>query len=254
VILTGFLLVFATFLGKETAKVVTDVVYIPMTGAMVGLSTLLVLRFKGYGNHGRAWLCFLGVSVSWFIANTIWTVYELVFNVNPFPSTADVFFIAGYPLLLCFLIYYIKPVRKAASRKIIVGAIVVSVGIMIPSIYMAYNFDPKVNLFENVLATSYPIADSVALVPALIGVVLFFRGEVNFTWSFICLAIVLQSAGDSLFQYATFTNTYYTGHPADIIFLWSYILFSFGLYDHIKIFKKGREDDKPEKRFEKLGP
>lgn len=253
VIFVGFLLVFSTIHGKETAKVVTDIVYIPVTGMMVALSASLSLRFKQHGKHGIAWLCFLGASVAWFTANTIWAVDELVFNINPFPSLADVFFIAGYPLLLCFLIYYLQPVRRAATLKITTGTIVISVAIMIPSVYMSYSFDPKIGLLENLLATSYPILDSVILVPALIGVVLFFRGEVNFTWSLICLAIVLQSAGDSLFQYATFTNTYYTGHPADIMFLWSYILFSFGVYDHIKIFKKVHRENKSEKRFEKLG-
>ena len=134
--------------------------------------------------------------------------------------------------------YYLKPVRKAASRKIILGSILISTVILVPSIYMAFNFDPKVSLFENILATSYPIADSIILSPALIGVFLFLKGEVNFTWSLICLGIILQSVGDTSFQFATFTNTYYTGHPSDMVFLWSYLLFSFGVYDHIKIFRK----------------
>ena len=121
---------------------------------------------------------------------------------------------------------------------------------MIPSVYMAYNFDPKVSLFENVLATSYPVADSIILIPAFIGVVLFFRGEVNFTWSLICLGIILQAAGDTSFQFATFTNTYYSGHPSDIVFLWSYLAFSFGVYDHIKIFRKTKPEYTPKKDFE----
>jgi hypothetical protein len=87
------------------------------------------------------------------------------------------------------------------------------------------------------------------LVPALVGIVLFFKGEVNFTWSLICLGIILQSAGDMSFQFATFTNTYYTGHPSDILFLWSYLLLSFGVYDHIRIFKKVKPHY-PKKDFE----
>ena len=238
IILVGFIIVFATFLGKETVKVVTDITYIPVTGMMVVLSVVLTLRFRRSGNHGKAWLFFLGTTISWFIAETLWTIYELAYNINPFPSLADVFFLIGYPLIFCFLMYYLKPVRKAASRNIIIGSILVSIAILIPSMYMTYDFDPKVSLFENILATSYPVADSIILIPALVGVVLFFKGEVNFTWSLICLGIILQSIGDTSFQFATFTNTYYTGHPSDIVFLWSYLLFSFGIYDHIKIFKK----------------
>jgi len=255
IVLVGFLIVFATFLGRESVKVVTDITYIPVTGIWVVLSTALVARFRQTGNHGKAWLSFLGASISWFIANTLWTAYELVYNVNPFPSLADVFFIAGYPLIFFFLMYYLKPVRKASSRNIIIGSILVSVAIMIPSIYMAYSFDPKVSLLENILATSYPVADSIILIPALIGVVLFFKGEVNFTWSLICLGILLQSAGDTGFQFATYTNTYYTGHPSDIIFLWSYILFSFGAYNHLQIFKKVKPQNKPKKDFDgRSGP
>lgn len=243
---------FATFLGKETVKIVTDITYIPVSATLAVLSTILALRFKQSGNHGKAWLFFLGTSISWCIAETTWTVYELVFNVNPFPSLADVFYLGGYPLLFCFMLYYLKPVRNVASRRIILGAILASVVMMIPSVYMAYDFDPKVSLLENILATSYPVADAIILIPSLIGIVLFFKGEVSFTWSLVCLAIILLSIGDTGFQFATFTNTYYTGHPVDIVFLWSYILFSFGVYDHIKIFKKTRPDNKPEKRFKEF--
>jgi hypothetical protein len=250
IILIGFLIVFATFLGKETVKVVTDITCFLVQGMMVALSAALVLRFRQSGNHGKAWLFFLGTSVFWFIAETLWAIYELVYNVYPFPSLADIFFIVGYPLIFCFLMYYLKPVRKAASRNIIIGSILVSVTILIPSIYMTYKFDPEVSLLENILATSYPVADSIILVPALVGIVLFFKGEVNFTWSLICLGIILQSVGDTSFQFATFTNTYYTGHPSDLVFLWSYLLFSFGTYDHIRIFKKVKPHQDTKKGFE----
>jgi len=238
IICTGFTILISTLSGKEVVKSVTDVMYITTTAAFVILSAILVLRFKKTGDHGKAWLFLLGTSVSWFLAETTWTVYELVYDKNPFPSIADVFYVAGYPLMLGFLMYYLKPVRKAITKKMAICAIMISASIAIPSIYMAYSPEPDVTLFENVLATSYPILDSIIFIPAIIGIALFFRGEVNFTWSLICIGILCFAIGDIGFQYATFTNTYYTGHPADIILMWSYILFSFGVYDHIRIFRK----------------
>lgn len=239
----GLVIMVATSLGKEVVKSVTDIMYIPVTAIFVTLTSILVCRFKKTGSHGKAWLLFLGSATSWFIAETLWTVYELVYNVNPFPSMADVFYIAGYPFLFGFLIYYLKPVKRAATRKMIVTAVIISTAISIPSIYMAYSFDPSIPPLENALATAYPIADAIVFVPALIGLVLFFRGEVNFTWSLICTGIFCLTIGDLGFQVTTFTNTYYTGHPVDIVLMWSYILFSFGVYDHIKIFKKDRSID-----------
>ncbi|OLE39782.1 MAG: hypothetical protein AUF74_01425 [Thaumarchaeota archaeon 13_1_20CM_2_38_5] len=244
VIAIGLLIVAATLFGKETVKLVTDFTYIPVSGTLVVLSSILSMRFRRTGNHGKAWLFFLAISISWFIAETTWSALELAYHENPFPSIADIFYLAGYPFWFGFLFYYIKPVKNAVTKKMILGAAAISITMMIPSTYMAYDLDPKVSLLSNVIATSYPILDSIILIPALIGIVLFFRGEVNFTWSLVCIGIVLQSMGDSGFQIATFTNTYYTGHPVDILFLWSYIFLSFGVYDHIRIFKKTK-DQKP---------
>jgi hypothetical protein len=237
---TGLAILVSTFLGKEIVKSVTDVMYILATSVFVALSVILVLRFKKTGDHGKAWLFLLGTSVSWFLAETTWTVYELIYNKNPFPSIADVFYVSGYPLMFGFLIYYLKPVRKAITKKMMTGAILISASIAIPSIYMAYSPEPDVTLFENVLATSYPILDSIIFIPAIIGIALFFRGEVNFTWSLICIGILCFAIGDIGFQYATFTNTYYTGHPVDIILIWSYVFYAFGVYDHVKIFGRNR--------------
>ncbi len=229
---------FATFFGKEIVKNVTDITYIPVTGSLVVLSLIMVIRFGFTGNHAKAWICFLVFSILWFFAETAWSLLELVYHTNPFPSTADVFFVLGYPFLFCFLLYYLKPVYKAITRKMLLTTIAAAVTIMIPSVFMAYNFDPGVSPIENALGTFYPIADAIVFVPSLIGIALFFRGQVNFTWSFICIGIVLQAIGDTVFQITTFTDSYYTGHPVDIIFLWSFIFLSFGLVDHIWIFKR----------------
>ena len=240
---TGFTILVSTMIGKEVVKSVTDVMYIITSAAFVILSTILVLRFKKTGDHGKAALFLLGTSASWFLGETTWTVYELVYDKNPFPSIADVFYIAGYPLMFGFLMYYLKPVRKAITKKMMISAILISASIAIPSIYMAYSPEPDITLFENALATSYPVLDSIIFIPAIIGIALFFRGEVNFTWSLICIGILCFAVGDIGFQYATFTNTYYTGHPVDIILMWSYILFSFGVYDHVRIFRKSGQSN-----------
>lgn len=238
ILITGLVIITVTYLNKQILESVTDVMYIQITGVLVFLTLILAARFRGNGIHGRAWLLFLGAMSSWFIAEALWSVNELVYHNNPFPSIADVFYVSGYPFMLLFLINYLKPVRKAITTKMVFAAIAISAVISVPSIYMAYSFDPKVSALENVLATAYPIADAIIFVPAIIGIVLFFQGEVNFTWSLICIGILCSALGDIGFQAAEFTDTYYTGHPVDIILMWSYIFYAFGVYDHIKIFRK----------------
>ena len=247
-LITGLVIITATFFGKEVVSVVTDFTYIPVSGAFVILSIIMSLRFKKSGNHGKAWLLFLGTAISWFIAETTWTVYELVYHMNPFPSTADVFYITGYPLLFSFSIYYLKPFKKLITRKLILSTSLIAVSVLIPSLYMTVDNSSDESKFAIALGAIYPIADSIILVPALIGIFLFFRGEVNFLWTLLLIGILFEVIADTGFQYFTLNGSYYTGHPIDILFIWSYILFSFGVYDHIKIFKKDKAIEDKVKR------
>jgi len=237
-LITGLGIVTATFFGKDVVNLVTDFTYIPITGAFVILSLIISLRFRKTGNHGKAWLLFLGTAISWFIAETTWTVYELVYHLNPFPSTADVFYIAGYPFLFSFSIYYLKPFKKLVTRKIIFSTSLIAVSVLIPSLYMTMYNNSDESKFAIALGAIYPIADSIVLVPALIGIFLFFKGEVNFLWTLLLIGILFEVIADTGFQYFTLNDAYYTGHPIDILFIWSYIMFSFGVYNHIQLFKK----------------
>jgi len=175
------------------------------------------------------------------MAETTWTIYELVYHTNPFPSLADVFYISGYPFLFLFSIYYLKPFNKLISRKMILITSLIAVSVLIPSLYMTMDNNSAESKFTIALGATYPVADSIILVPALIGIFLFFRGEVNFLWTLLLIGILLEVTADTGFQYFTLNNLYYTGHPTDILFIWSYLIFSFGVYNHIQIFKKSEK-------------
>jgi hypothetical protein len=245
--ITGLGILVATFFGKEVVKTVTDFTYIPVAGTLVVLSIIISTRFRKTGDHGKAWLLFLGIAVSWFIAETTWTVYEFVYHLNPFPSFADVFYLIGYPFLFLFSIYYLKPFKKIISNKMIISASLIAVSVLIPNLYMTIYNNSDESKFAIVLGAIYPVADAIVLVPALIGIVLFFRGEVNFLWTLLLIGILFQVIADTSFQYFTLDNSYYTGHPIDILFIWSYIMFSFGVYSHIQIFKKSDKISEPDK-------
>src|SRR5690348_912537 len=240
----------STFFGKEALKVITDFTYIPVTGAFVVLSIIMYLIMRKEGNHGKAWLIFIGTAISWFIAETTWTVNELIYHIDPFPSSADVFYIAGYPFLFLFSILYLKPFKKLISRKLIISTTLIAISVLIPNLYMTIDNNSDENKYAIALGAAYPIADSIVLIPALIGIFLFFRGEVNFLWTLLLIGILFEVVADTGFQYFTLDDSYYTGHPIDILFIWSYLLFSFGVYSHIQIFKKTSKIKESDKRFD----
>lgn len=239
-IAVGFIILAANLAGKEVTVITGNLLYVPVTVSLVILSIIMAVRFRGKSAHGIAWLMFALCASSWLVAEHTWILEELVYHENPFPSAADIFYVTGYVFLILFSINYLKIVKDAITKKTILVASLLATTLLIPSIYMTINTNSDVTGLAFALAFSYPILDAIVLVPAIIGVILFFRGEVNLLWTLMSLAIISLAGGDTGFLITQMNNSYYTGHPIEIMFYWSYILFSFGVYSHIKIFKNDK--------------
>jgi len=236
-VFTGLAIMIAEYIGKEIAIISTNWIFLPIPAAMLVLSIILAKKHGITGNHGKAWIIFAVFSACWFIAEQVWLVEELFYHQKPFPSEADFFYIAGYPAYFVFAILYLKPFQSVITKKLIVSASLVAVAVLIPNMYWTLENHSGEDQFSVILGASYPMADAIVLVPAIIGIRLFFGSKANFLWSLMLVGILVEVVADTGFQYFSFDNSYYTGHPVDILFLWSYILFSFGVYDNIKVFK-----------------
>ena len=250
IVFTGLALVVANLFGKDIASTVSLSLYVPATMSLVILSIILSRRFGIRGDHGKAWFVFSIFAILWFIAERIALYYNLKLGDEPFPSEADAFWLAGYPFLFAFTILYLKSVRNSITKKMVVLALAISITIMAPILYITCEQNMDVSFYELAVAAAYPIGDAIILVPAIIGVTLFFRGKVNLLWSLMCLAIISETIADTGFLLVTFDDSYYQGHPVDILFIWYYIIFSFGVYSHITIFRNHKQD--PYKNIQEL--
>jgi hypothetical protein len=235
---SGFPVLIANFLGKHIALITTDILFLPLSGMLVAVSIMITTRFKGKGSFGTGYLCFCGFATMWFVAELIWAISELSNHFSPFPQLNDYLYLAGYPLLLAFTFYYLKPVESAISKKMLGLAALTSLTFLTPTFYTVYSYNPNASLSQMIWAGSYPIADAILLFPTVIGMMLFFKGDVSLLWSLMFFAILLNIIADSGFFYLDVDKSYYSGSPIDILYLWAYVLFSFGLYSHIKVFKK----------------
>jgi len=233
---TGIAILIAEYIGKETAIVFANWIFVPIPASMLVLAIISAKKHGVTGNHGKAWIAFAVFSACWFIAEQVWLVEELVYHQKTFPSGADFFYIIGYPSYFIFAILYLKPFKSAISKKMIILSSLVAIAVLVPDLYWTLENSTDEDQFSVILGAIYPVSDSLVLVPAIIGIRLFLGGKVNFLWTLMFVAILLEVVADTGFQYFSLDDSYYTGHPVDILFLWSYILFSFGIYDNIKVF------------------
>jgi len=230
--------VVANFISKDVAILVGNFMYIPVAVSMVVVSTMKMFKSGFTGKHGIAWIALTVCSVSWFIAELTWVFYEVILNIDPFPSFADIFYLLGYPFLFMFLIFYIEPVRKAITKKMVTTAILLSLSVLIPSLFIALQDNSDVSYFEAILAGAYPVVDALVIIPALIGIALFFKGQVNFMWTLVCIGIFSLFVADTVFLFAQLDTWYYTGHPLEVLFYFMYVLISYGVYDNMKVFSR----------------
>ena len=238
---TGFTVLTSNIISKQIADVTTDFLYIPISGGLLVLSIIIAIKFRGTGDHGKAYLLFVGFVILWVTAEFIWLESEFVSHLVPFPEYIDWFYLAGYPFLFFFSIYYLKPFRAAISKKMFSYAALATMVFLIPTLYTMYSNNPNASTFDILWAAIYPISDAVVLFPAILGLALLFKGQVGLFWSLTCIAIILNIIADSGFFFLDIDKSYYSGNPINILYLWSYILFAFGIYSHVKLYRKPKK-------------
>src|SRR3972149_1255233 len=234
-LVSALVVLVANLSGVKFATLVGNLLYVPIAGTFVVVTVWVFSRFGLGGTYGKAWLFFVIFAILWFVANMIWVFYELVLETDPYPSIGDAFWLAGYPFIFIFMVLYLKPFRKSISKKIISMSVIIPLILVAVTIFVTLEVEKENQFFLFLLTVSYPILDAIILAPAVIGVILFLKGEISLLWSLFSLVILSVSLADIGFFITQYNYTYYTGHPIEIFFYWSYIFWTFGVYTHLKI-------------------
>jgi hypothetical protein len=71
---------------------------------------------------------------------------------------------------------------------------------------------------------------------ALLVHLVFVKGRVAFAWALISSAVFMFALADMLFTYNTLQGTYFSGHPLELPFHFSHILYALAFYTHTKEF------------------
>jgi len=218
----------AYLLGKETSIKMNDFVTIPITLLMVmtGIYRILISKDKKSRN---TWILFSIFAMSWSIAEHIWSLDELILDVKPFPSFADIGYLVGTIILPAFFIMLLLPFKKFISKQFVTISVLIGLSIVIFATYLSWPI--IANNFGEFLLSIYPILDGVVLMPAFIIIILGIKKKMNFSSSLLCFAMISIAIGDILFQITTTNGTYYSGSLSDLFFILGYTLFVFGAYN-----------------------
>jgi len=224
-------------------KYMTDVFYIIIPIIIIILGVILVLRYGVRGNHSIAWILFTLTFVCWSIGENTYN-YDYDYDIENISTlTSDIFYIIGYPLFFAFTIFYLIPRKQIISKNIIIISGLISLLIVIPTLYFTFDIEnEKLDGLTIFLYAIYPILDALIIIPSIIATILFFRGKVNLLWTMVLLGTILWVVADTSYLIFSVDDSYYPGHPLDMLFNFAYILWAFGAYSHIKLYKKSESN------------
>jgi diguanylate cyclase (GGDEF)-like protein len=130
----------------------------------IGLTSVLV-GVAGVRRHrpdnARAWYVFAAGQLTWVIGDVVYTVNGMVFHLEAYPSWADVFYLAAYPLLAAGL----AMLARGRGERDVAGLL--DAGIIATGVALAYwvlmidpiTQDTSVPALARFISAAYPTAD-----------------------------------------------------------------------------------------------
>ena len=129
--------------------------------------------------------------------------------------------------IVAFLFISLKPVKKLLSKKVWFLAFVVSMAFLIPSIVASYDNLEGGDVFEIAISLAYPVLTSVQLIPVILGISILGKNTSSFPWMLLLFAFLIYSVSDIYSLFSQLDETYYVGHPVDLMHLYSFIFIIF---------------------------
>jgi hypothetical protein len=197
------------------------------------------IKAYGYSNtHGKSMLFITAGFASWFIGETLWTIFAIVLHINPYPSIADIFYLLAYVLIFLGIIREIRVYKTNISvlRSLIVCIFSVIVSIVVFNMTVVSAYINGASLIENSIAIGYGIVDLILIITIahlLILTMDFKGGKIFIMWSYFLAGAIFMLLGDIFFS--LYPEQYEQGiaqyKQIDLLWIVSYSLFTVSLFE-----------------------
>jgi len=208
-------------------------VFSDITGPVIEILVITGLFYAAYAskNQGQhvqiAWIL-MGVAFSFTALGDItWAILELVFSTNPFPSVADIFYLAFYPLFALGIYFMPRDKFSSSDRyKIILemGIILLTVGLLLWVFLISPNLTSQEEFLNIFISVIYIVFDFVLLFALIRLLYSKFKEEYYGPLILIGLGMIALIITDYIYYLQTLQGTYVSGGLLDSGWILSYML------------------------------
>lgn len=193
----------------------------PLVVTIIGFS--VVIKYRGSLVFGKSYLALSLGFLSVFLAEVTYTVYDIVYNIEPYPSIADIFFFMLYPGLLAYLflniIFFSPKISKRAKIWISLMPLAVLIGYSVLS-----TTEAEISIFEFdfYYGIIFVYAVTLTLSVAVIGAFIFKEGAIGKAWMLFVAGILLLTIGDVWYYNLELFEGYDLVHPVNLFWYAGY--------------------------------
>ena len=215
---------FLILLEDEEQKEISIIIVALSSQIITGFVALIVARkYRGTRIFGRAYLSLAAAFFSVAIGEIIYNVYLFVFEIDPYPSIADVFFFLLYPFSLFHLLINIKFFKLETNLKSILWISGFALTIILLYSYIAYDAIGDFGI-DFVYGLVFVSGASIITAVGIYGVIAVRKIPLGRSWILLVSGILLGTIGDVWYHYLEILGTYDTSHPVNLFWYLSYMV------------------------------
>jgi diguanylate cyclase (GGDEF)-like protein len=191
--------------------------------AIVAAGFACLLRSRQSGAERRAWLLFSASVFSWAAAEIYWTLYIEGNATAPYPSPADVGYLAFYPLAVAGLYLLVRARAKELDTRLWMDGAIAALGTGALGAALIFEFvaDRTSGTALQVATTlAYPLGD-IVLLSLIVGVVALTRWRPERTWSLLLAGLGAMAVADVAYTLQSYGATLPSGDWIEPIYLFA---------------------------------
>jgi PAS domain S-box-containing protein len=195
----------------------------PVDALVVSAAMRAARRSAVFPGLRRFWLL---IAVAWIVelaADLSLAVYDIVLGDPTFPSVADVFFVAFYPLLLIALLR-VPSMRPTPFQHLRIGldcaAVVIGGGAAVWYFVLGHTvLDGGHGALSTTVSVAYPVGDLILLGALALALLRPPPAALRLSLRLIASGLVLLIVADMIYGYAQLHGEYSPGDPVDTLYV-----------------------------------
>lgn len=224
--------------GQEAQQSIRNLSIVGLATA-AGISSIVAVIRTRMGHAYRQILAVFSLGIlCWLAAEAIWNYYFFVLGIDvPYPSLADIFYLAAYPPVGYFLYRGNKILsgRVHEEDNLIATSITITVVAFIVNVFLVEIIQSSLgfsgmtadDITILILSISYPVLDGLLLVPVIMILYNALRNHIrSFTWTLLAASFLVTVVADTGFGYSALIGLQEVAdNPVwDILYAFLYIL------------------------------